>query len=194
MRRRRFLTLVFPQERRVGLDVRIRFFIWCEWLRCPSGGPGPPFAMERLFLAPHLPFSVVPRQLAQRLDVRLTPLEHEAEVSRLAGELGLADAEPRLATLRFVGHLTTPRRSDHQRTFGCLALLPGPATAARWPEPHLGANFLLENRLDLFLDYGRLRYRANPADPDRIQFDPNVSCGHLEYPGDFEPPRPGHNP
>jgi hypothetical protein len=184
MRRRRFLTLVYPQERRSGLDLHLRFFIHCAWLCNLPGEAGTHFVQERIFLAPHLPFSILPRQQVQRLGIRLTPLQREAEVSQQAVQLGLADAEPRLATLRFLAHLTTPRRSDRVRTFGILVWLPGPAAAGRWTEPCLGADFLLENRLSLFVDYGRVRYRRNPVAPTQIQIDPNEPCGYLQYPGD----------
>jgi hypothetical protein len=181
MSKRNFLTLVYPQERRSGLELHIRFFIWCQWLRNRPQGTEPTFMMERIFLAPHLPFSIIPRQLAQQFDLRLTPIEHEVEVSRQSGQLGLTDAQPRIATLRFIRHLTTPRCSPRHRTFRLLVLLPGPMTTGRWLESHLGADFLLENRMRMFLDYDRLRYRPNPAHPSQIQVDLNVPCGYLEY-------------
>jgi hypothetical protein len=184
MRRRRFLTLVYPQERRSGLDLHLRFFIHGAWLCDRPGAAGTHFVQERIFLAPHLPFSVLPRLQVQQLGVRLSPLQREADISQQAAQLGLADAEPRIATLRFLSHLTTPRRTDRCRTFGVLVLLPGPAATGRWTDPCLGGNCLLENRMSLLVDYGRLRYRRNPAAPAQIQIDPNETCGYLQYPGD----------
>jgi len=181
MGKRNFLTLVYPQERRSGLELYIRFFIWRQWLRDRPEGTEPKFVMERIFLAPHLPFSLIPRQMAQQFDVRLTPIEHKVEVPQHADQLGLADSQPRIATLRFIRHLTTPRCSSRHRTFRLLVLLPAPTTTGRWIEAHLGADFLIENRMRLYLDYDRLRHRANPAQPPQIQVDPNVPCGYLEY-------------
>jgi hypothetical protein len=191
MRKRHFLTPVYPQEKRSNLHVQISFFIWCQWLCNRPGSSGQLFVMERIFFAPHLPFSVIPHQFAQRLDLRLTLLQRDPEISRIATQYGLVNADPQIATLRFVDHLTTPRKSDRRRTFGFLALLPASAGAPQWPDPHLGADFLLEHGMRLFLDYGRLRYRSSPVDPGHVQFDPNEPCGYLEYL--WDPGTPQHS-
>ena len=145
------------------------------------------FVIERFYLAPHLPFSIVPRSLASRLRLRLTAVPHEAGVSQFAAQMGLVDAEPRIATLRFARHLTDPDLSDPERTFHAFVLLPGPNTSpGRWTEPHLGADFLLEHQMRLFVDYGRLERADDPTHSMGTQFDPLVPCGHLEYPGDAD--------
>ena len=187
MSRAAFLTLVFPEQVQSDLDLSIRFHIQCGLQVEPTGYSAPRFVNEVVYLAPHLPFSIVPRSLASRLHLRLTPLQHEAGVSRFAARMGLGDAEPHIATLRFVPHLTDPEVTDDERTFHAIVLLPGPNTPpGRWTEAHFGADFFLEHQLRLFIDYGRLERANDPTQAMGTRFDPLVPCGHLEYPGDAD--------
>jgi hypothetical protein len=180
MHRRRFLTLVFPRGgESSGLHSHTRFFIWSHWLCNPSGESTPRFVFERVFVSPHLSFSIVPREFARRHSMRLTPIRHEAEITR-----PVPDAERRIATLRFADHLTSPSRSDQCRTFSLIALVPGSSSSKNWRDLELGSDFLLEHRMQFVVDYARIVYRFNPVTPGSLHIDPNVPCGSLAYPGD----------
>ena len=184
----RVLTLIFPKAVRDGLADRIQFGIHASWRLDRSALPA--YVNTQFFLAPHLPFSVIPRRLLGQTPIRLTDAGGETALGRFAQQLGLTGARQAIATLRFRRDLSTPRRKKEKRTFRFLVLIP-PEGKEPWQVAQLGSDFLLGYRMNLFLDYARLSYGPDPDNSGKLRFDPNVPCGHLEYPGDFFPPLEG---
>jgi hypothetical protein len=181
----RVLTLVFPKTVRDGLADRFQFSIHALWRTDRSGSSA--YAKAHIFLAPHLPFSVIPRRLLRQTPVRLTDAGGETELSPFAAQMGLQGARRAIATLRFRKDLSTPRRKKEKRTFRFPVLVP-PEGKDPWEYPQLGSDFLLGYRMKLFIDYARLEFGPDPDHLGQLRFDPGVPCGHLEYPGDeFSP-------
>ena len=184
----RVLTLVFPKTVRDGLADRVQFSIHAYWRIDRFGSPA--YAKAHIFLAPHLPFSVIPRRLLRQSPIHLTDAGEETEVSPFAAQMGLSGARQAIATLRFRKDLSTPRRKKEKRTFRFFALVP-PEGKDVWQYAQLGSDFLHGYGMNLFIDYARLEFGSDPDNPGRLRFDSGVPCGHLEYPGDSFPPLSG---
>jgi hypothetical protein len=181
-----FLTLVYPEMVRTADGIVVRFFIWCEWRRQSSAGTGSLFALEQAFLEPQRPFSIMPHAFAQRHNLRLLPLSpDESGIPPQSGALGLSNATAQTAVLRFAEHHTAPDCPDESRTCGVVMWCQAAGASPAWVHPVLGADFLLEHRLRLFVDYGRLVHA--PVGVGRVRFDSLVPCGYLENHGDEGP-------
>lgn len=187
--RSRFLTLVFPSVARDGLADRVRFCIHADWV-VDRTGPNP-YANACVFLAPHLPFSIIPRRLLGQLPIRLTEPNGETELCQFARQMGLEGAQQSIATLRFRRRLSNPRRSHRMRTFHFHVLVPPVMKQEPWRDAQLGSDFLLGYEMRLFFDFGRFQLGQDPDTLGRVRFDPLVPCGYLEYPGDPFPPTSG---
>ena len=181
----RVLTLVYPKAIRNGHTDRFQFCIHADLLLDRSAPSD--YGKAQIFVAPHLPFSVIPRRLLRQLPIRLTDTVGETDLGRFAEQLGLTGARRAIATLRFRKELSTPRRKKDKRTFRFFVLVP-PEGKDPWETAQLGSDFLLGYQMSLFLDYGRSRFGPDPETLGKLRFDPGVPCGQLEYPGDPFPP------
>lgn len=82
-----------------------------------------------------------------------------------------------------------PECPDEGRPRGVAVWHQAADASRRWNHPAVGGDFLLEHRLRLFLDYGRLV--CAPYRVGGLRFDSLAACGCLENVGGEGPPPDG---
>lgn len=190
-----FHILVYPKTFRVAGEPIVRYFIWCEWLRASPAGREPRYVSEPTYLEPHCPCSFLLHGVAQRNGgYRLAEIPEESRPHPRADDLRLAGAVLRVARLRYARAHTRPDLPDETRTQPVALWCPTEEVVRPWSGPVLGADFFVEHRLRLYIDYDWLRVQSTDKG---LRFNSLVPCGFLELPGDSsqgdgdEPPDDG---